>query len=88
MYKNCMLIVVDGDAHEPVIYWHVIDDDTDKEVAKACAIIGIDPKDETEDIVDAIDNDEAYWYKERFGFQIIPVSNVKGNDLDEVKYIK
>ena len=84
MYKNCMLIVVDGDAHEPVIYWHVIDDDTDKEVAKACATIGIDPNyDETEDIVDAIDNDEVYWYKERFGFQIIPVSNVKEYDNEE-----
>ena len=59
----------------------IYNDDTDKEVAKACATIGIDPDyDETEDIVDAIDNDEVYWYKERFGFQIIPVSNVKESD--------
>ena len=79
-----MLIVVYGDAHEPVIYWHIIDDHTDKEVAKACATIGIDPNyDETEDIVYAIDNDEVYWYKERFGFQIIPVSNVKESDNEE-----
>lgn len=74
MYTNCMLLVVDGDAHQPVIYYERMKDDTRHEVEKACVIVGINPdEDVTNDIVLVLEADEVYWYADRWCFQIIPI---------------
>lgn len=75
MFVNCMLLVINGEANEPVCYSSKIVDDIVKEVDKACIELDIDnSEDEVRAIANYLESGSVAWTNDEvYCFQIIPV---------------
>lgn len=72
--KVQILVVVDGDAHEPIDYSNKIDVDLATEVRAACNALAIKHDDNLiEDIAAELDHGRSYWHNESYCFDIITV---------------
>ena len=69
-----VLVVIEGDNSEPVVYSNKIDVDLATEVRAACDVLAIKHDDKLiEDIVADLDHGRTYWHNENYGFDIITV---------------
>ena len=72
--KVKILVVVNGDASVPVVYYSKIDVKMEVEVRVACNSLGIAVTEKDfKSIIDTLCHGEAYWLNETWGFQVIEV---------------
>lgn len=72
--KVQILVVVNGDAHEPIGYSNKIDVSLEAEICAACNALCIPCNAKLiEDIESELEHGRTYWYNENYGFDIITV---------------
>lgn len=69
-----VLVVVVGDSNKPVQYSNKVDVDLKTEIRAACDSLAIPHDDDFVNVIASyLENGDAYWFEEAYGFQLIEI---------------